>query len=320
MELNTDIILTILSLSHPYYNKGFLYVNRQINKIANNYRYQLLRIWCFPSLTIREITSKYPNVTIGQVIEASLYYYPIKDSLDYYPKLELLYNACNRKISNLDTFLTYNDDNQENNICSLILYKFNRITEYNIWGDTFFNSLKIVKLGFQLSPSDIDNGNGYRDIMSSFVLSLEETVELVIRLTGENFYPLTDFGASLCGQDNIEHLSAAGIVINMILGSKKISNILQRNNKSMQVRDVILSEDQRQSLQADETLCPIYSRYLNINSSLYIDANIKNENEVCLYALECGDILQYIIYRDEGYLIPELYRCWFAPIIEYVID
>lgn len=323
MNLNSDIVSIILSLSHPYYNKGFIYCNTHINRIVNNYKYQLLQIWCFPFLPVSQITSKYPNPTLGQIIEASLYYYPIKPSLEYYPKLELLYNACSKGIDNINPFICHSDDKDENNVCSLILYKFKRITQYNMWLDTFFNSLRIISLGMKLSTFEINSGCDYSNILSSFVLSLEETLELLIRLTGNNFYPLTDFGLSLCGQPDIEHLSIAGISMNMILGPNKIKQILERAGRQMKVNESVegLSKDQLRALQVDESLCPIYSRYLNKSSNMYKRThwNIEDieENDICLHALEIGDMLSYITYRDEGYLIPKTYSCWFAPNISY---
>lgn len=325
MELNLDIIRTLLSIQHPYYMKGWMYCSIYMNKIVNDYKYKLLQIWCFPSLSIQQIMDKYTNVTMGQIIETSLYYYPISESLNYYPKLELLYNASNRGIANLDMFIGYEDTNEENNISSIILYKFNRITEYNICDDITFNCLKKIKLGLKLRSSEIGTVNCYTDIFSSFVLSLEETLELLVKLTDKDFYPLCEFGLSLCGKPNIEHRSVFGVVLNMLLGSDKISDILQRNNRPTKVNSSVggLTKDQLRNLQENEMSCPIYSHYLNTQSVLYKRGNgdIKyiDKSEVCLHALESGDILSYIIHRDEGYLTPKSYSCWFAPRIEYSV-
>lgn len=92
-----DINYEIIRKLHPYYSKGFCTLNKINVEVCKEAIYELLHIWAYPQLSIRDIRTKYPNINYNDVVNICLFYNPIPESLLYFDPYSCFYYACLRK-------------------------------------------------------------------------------------------------------------------------------------------------------------------------------------------------------------------------------
>lgn len=125
MELS-EIKYTILEKLHPYYGLGLYGVNKDSMNCGNRYKYQILKSWAFSSLSISEIKEMLPNISYRDVIELTLYYYPITESVGKFDNYSLCYNCFVNKYED-PLFMFNKEETIDINIIYSLCYAFDRL-------------------------------------------------------------------------------------------------------------------------------------------------------------------------------------------------
>jgi len=94
-----DINYEILKNLHPYFALEYCLSHRSANQ-CNERKYEILQTWVYPSNSVSELIKMFPNLNFSDVIELSLYYNPIPESIDYYDRYSLFYQSLVRGQSN----------------------------------------------------------------------------------------------------------------------------------------------------------------------------------------------------------------------------
>lgn len=94
----------IFGNNHPYYI-NYCYTSQGNLSLCNEYVYQLYRKWCEPGKSLEEIQEILPNLTFPDLVELSLVYYPIPESIGKYDSLTLFYYACESGQNNPTLYL-----------------------------------------------------------------------------------------------------------------------------------------------------------------------------------------------------------------------
>ena len=328
--MNSDVISLIYNQCHPYLARGLIYSNKYYREIAEKHKFDMLKSWCCRNLSMKEIRIKYNQITLPQIIEASMYYYPIQESLCYFNRLELLYSACENNFSeeDLDIFIDYSsplplvgnfDDLVTCDIQALILYKFDRIQEFKLPTKGLSQVLHLIKCKKALSVEDIDPVN-FTIIFNNNVLSLEVIVDLIFRMSTIDHVHVFEFTLGIIGAEILGPFIPYSIKsINNILGVEKIKQLISPYRPQAVVRSINFPEEERNAVIAEDKEYFIFSQYFDVNSRAYarkhIDISAIPINEKCLHALEVRDRLSFIQYRDMHYPLPPNYTSPFTPML-----
>lgn len=192
-----DINYEIIRKLHPYYNLGFCSINKINLKICQEAMYELLHIWSYPQLSIRQIKSKYPKLDYNDVVNICLLYNPIPESLLYFDPYSCFYYACLRKQTIVSNYILLNNEYLYDNSVLWICYRFLRLDvletileskslnndEEDLLHSEIISNLKLfinmVRLKLKLDviyPRDNDN---ILDIMErALMFNNEELIEL----------------------------------------------------------------------------------------------------------------------------------------------
>lgn len=325
MSLNSDILGLIYLQCHPYLARGLIYSSKFHLEAANKHKLPILQRWCFPDYSLQWIKAKYPSVTISQVIEASLYYYPLQESLYRFNKLELLYNACKHKFvkADLETFIDFASTYQTNkpdmaseraDIQAMILYKFDRIQEFELSAKGLTQVLRSIKLNKKFTCDDV-NSISPSIVFYNTILSLEDMTDLIFRMLITNNFHVKDYATEIAGTDNSGFFCSPSIrTINYVLGADKIKKLLSPYypESISKVNHYNFPEEKRNAIiNSGKNRGFIFSQHFDKKSKPYIRKHIHIEDipndDKCLHALETGDRLNFIIYRDLKYRIPSDY-------------
>lgn len=145
MEL-ADISFQTFLVNHPYHMKQMCYINKfNFDRCKDrSFLNQLVKTWLFPHLSYSDINDSYSHLTFSDIVEYSMFFSPIPESIGNYNTLSLYYQACDRfEESNCKVFIEhiYNNylsyDSPEHYIvvASLIAFKYAHIkTLYELFG------------------------------------------------------------------------------------------------------------------------------------------------------------------------------------------
>jgi len=150
----TEINYNIISKLHPYYLRPYCLVNTQSKLSCDISLADIAQIWIWPSLSLKDIRIRNPNLTLSDVVELALVYSPIPESVNYYDKVTLFTHACKRNIDP-KPFLT-----DDVNLLSDIAMKYRRadIIEYML-SRLNRNSSYRYKLTQYLNIINLEKGN-----------------------------------------------------------------------------------------------------------------------------------------------------------------
>jgi len=126
-----EIFEAIFGNTHPYYLYSLFRVNKEMRNIIESKRYNFLKNWCYPDSSLEELYNKFPLIRFSHMLEISLVYYPIPESICYYDRYTLMYHSV--KSGNnwwLDNFDECDYKFQQTFLW--IAYKFNRSDIFNI--------------------------------------------------------------------------------------------------------------------------------------------------------------------------------------------
>lgn len=134
-----DLLHTILSIqmmmskisefadnaSHPYYMNETCKDECEVNK------YEIFQKWCYPDITVEDLKILEPNLKFSDVIEVSLLFHPIPESINYWDRESLYYYACLNNQPDADDYIKplMDEFHPQMRLTSVlwIAYKFNRI-------------------------------------------------------------------------------------------------------------------------------------------------------------------------------------------------
>lgn len=150
-----EINYKIISYLHPYYLQTYCLSNKELTNKCDSYLYDLLQIWVMPDKSTRDISLYFPNITLKQVVDLALVYYPIPESVGKYDLYTLLYHACRTNQSDLSYLfngymidrITWDSRGSGAKIIGWIAYKFGRIDVL----DSFYQIWSLYKYGPQLN-------------------------------------------------------------------------------------------------------------------------------------------------------------------------
>lgn len=94
MELPTEIDYQIIRNLHPYYvSELYCGLNKRSLNVCLSSKYELLQIWVYPEKSGNSLRSEFPNLTFNDLLHLCLFYNPIPESVKYYDRLSLFYQA-----------------------------------------------------------------------------------------------------------------------------------------------------------------------------------------------------------------------------------
>lgn len=94
-KLNYQILIS----SHPYYTNKLCLLNNNTKLRCEQNRYGYIQ------RSTNELISMFPNISFSDVVMLATVYNPIPESLIYYDRYTLFYNACKRGLDNPEYFL-----------------------------------------------------------------------------------------------------------------------------------------------------------------------------------------------------------------------
>lgn len=98
---------------HPYYlNNTYCITNINMLQQCETNKYELFQLWCYPNISTNQLRKDYPNLSWRTVIELSLVYHPIRESISFYDSFTL-------------TFYSIRDRNSD-----MAVYFYNNVIEY----------------------------------------------------------------------------------------------------------------------------------------------------------------------------------------------
>ena len=136
-----DINYNILSRIHPYYLVNYLLTCKSNKLLCEQLKYNFLREWVINE-KLDDIYLLLPQVSFRDIVELSLFYSPIPESIGKFDRNSLFYSACKHKYYNPEYYL-----GEEISIPSVswACYKFNRIDIIERLIYTYNNCSKIVQ-------------------------------------------------------------------------------------------------------------------------------------------------------------------------------
>lgn len=155
-DLPVEINFEIIKGSHPYYAQKLCAVDKAMQKYCESHKYEILQLWCYPSMSTKELMMSLPNVTWKQIVEMSLMFHPISESIGKWDPITLFYYACKEGQNDPNQYLASKEYLSEYGYLPLwIIYKFNRTDLLkNNERDSYIELLIKVKLNLPYNLSD----------------------------------------------------------------------------------------------------------------------------------------------------------------------
>lgn len=319
MELR-EIKQMILGKLHPYYGLGLYMTNKDSVNSANQYKYDILKLWIWPYLSTLQIKSMLPNIDYKDVIELSLYYCPIPESINKFDNYSLCYNSF---VQNYNDPLFMFDPKEpiDNDVIYSLCYKFRRpdvlVNMKDKFSGTcplkFFQSeenKEICQLmcdiirkreGEQINIPD-DEGFFHNLLRIyfrigchlSYLLSKEDLLEFIVLISGSYLHYY--YNSLNHTEPEYEYFSAN---INELINSfdqNVVNSLIKKhypNNKLLTIpNDPVVS-----AIWNMEKGCPSSSFHYHLYPQFIQQLSKHNQ---LLYYLTSGNYVNYIRLRNEG--------------------
>jgi len=93
-DIPPEINYNIITKLHPYrLNEAYCRVNTDFLQQCEVNKYDLLQIWCYPNRSIVQLRNAYPNLSWRTVVELSLIFHPIPESVSFYDSFTLTFQS-----------------------------------------------------------------------------------------------------------------------------------------------------------------------------------------------------------------------------------
>jgi len=146
-----DIVFQTFLVNHPYYTKDICDINKQNSQIcrSRNLLNSLIKKWLFPQFSYADIQKYYSKLTLNDIIEYSLYFSPIPESIGKYNPLSLYFQAgktlveqeCKIFVTHIyNNYLSYNSPEHYILVTALIAFRYEHYSLLNY----LYNLLKVV--------------------------------------------------------------------------------------------------------------------------------------------------------------------------------
>jgi hypothetical protein len=171
-NLPSEINFEIIKGSHPYYAQKLCATDKIMLKYCETNKYEILQLWCYPFLSTKELMIRLPNVTWKQIVEMSLMFHPLPESIGKWDPITLFYYACKEGQNDPNQYLV---DSEKyllgyNYLPLWIIYKFNRLDLLkNNQRESYIDLLIKVKLNLSYDLSDYGLTREKYDLESSHI-------------------------------------------------------------------------------------------------------------------------------------------------------
>lgn len=332
--LPEDIQFQIIDNTHPYYLTGYCSTDKYFQSLCGSQSYQMLKKWCFPSLTINEIKKILPSPSLQDIITLSLVYSPIPESVKYWDRVTLFYYACEKQYTNPEEYLIFEGETVRNllymDIIPWICYKFNRLdilekanrnepVSYRVNGEIFkkkpiptigqftYGSL-LIALTKHKSGLDVHSlaNQNYSDVFDSkfmeflprlmnTLMNYEEIIDTILFMRSYTNKTYSSYLILINGYAKQDYISPEKACI--IHSAKMIGKErVQQLMTKYNLNDEIRIDYNAYNL--EDSLYDIMERLRYLQKSDSVDNISISDNDKAVYYLSSGNFPKYLKYKS----------------------
>lgn len=248
IEINFEII----KASHPHYGWKQCITDKKMLEYCESNKYDILQVWSYSLLSTKELRERLPNITWKQIVEISLMFHPIHESIGVWDPITLFYYSCKEQQDTPEIYLGSNvgvafstfNNKEFGYIVPWIIYKFHRLDVIERINSQLIapsvslliiESLIDIKLGNPLKESPFLTPGNYGNIvyntynLCGTLLTYEEYLELIILMKKLRYNNILSL---VLGHDNSQYLyysdQIMGIYSLNIIGLDKANTLLEK--------------------------------------------------------------------------------------------